>query len=243
MTKKAARVTALLLASVGVFVLAATFPLILENFNSHRRLNWLQLSYIGQAYSAASSFLTGLALIGVAGSIALQAKAVNAGREQSSRERHARLIEMSLKDPVYQLAWGRDLASFTPDVFRQRAYLNLIVSYWQRDYQLNGLAEHGLRHSLSMLFRGEAARLWWTDVGDIRKSTSKNRRDRRFCRIIDEEFRKAVSLGPPVVPARMQIAPVYSSDRVATGGLLKTAVAVLFGATAGTILGWSRRKA
>src|SRR5215469_10209706 len=105
-SRKAARVTVILLAGLIVLALVAASPLALRSLGSLRDWNWLRLSYIGQTYGAASALLTGLALIGVAGSIIIQARAVNAGRDQSSREHHMHLIEMGLKDPVFQRAWG-----------------------------------------------------------------------------------------------------------------------------------------
>jgi len=242
MTRKAARVAILLLAGAGVLALVAASPLALKSLGSLRGLNWIQLSYVGQTYGAASALLTGLALIGVSVSIFLQARAVNAGREQSSREHHARIVEMALKDPVYQRAWGINPSlSVVPD-FRQRAYINLIVSHWQRDYQFNGIPEHSLRGNLAELFHGEAARLWWADTGDWRKAASGNRRDKRFCRIVDEEFRKAVSSGPPIVPAQAEDAPVQADHSSAVNRLFKAGVAVLVGAVIGAIFGRLYRK-
>lgn len=236
LTRKAARASALLLAGVGVLALVAASPLALRSLGALHKLNWIQLSYIGQTYGAASALLTGLALIGVAGSIILQARAVNVSREQSSREHHAHLIEMSLKDPVYQRAWGQDPSRFPPDALRQRGYLNLIVSHWQRDYRFNGYAENALRINLARLFRGEAARLWWADTGDYRRASAQDRRDKRFCRIVEEEYRKAVSSGPPAVAAEAQEDPTRTSHHLAANGLLKTGSAVLLGAVAGAIL-------
>lgn len=242
LARKAARVTALFLAGVGVLALVAASPLALKSLGAVHGMNWVQLSYIGQTYGAASALLTGLALIGVAGSIILQTRAVNIGQAQSAREHHAHLIEMALNDPAYQRAWGRDPSRFTPDAFRQRGYLNLIVSHWQRDYRFNGFAEHALRHSLAALFRGEAARLWWADTGGARAASSENRRDTRFCRIVEEEYRTAVSSGPPQVPAQTQDSPDRASNRLASNGLLKAGVAVLLGAAGGAILGRLYRK-
>lgn len=113
-TRKVSGVAVLLLAGVGVLALVAASPLALKSLGSIRGLNWVQLSYIGQTYGAASALLTGLALIGVSSSIILQARAVNASREQSSREHHARLVEMALKDPVYQRAWAADPSLIHP---------------------------------------------------------------------------------------------------------------------------------
>lgn len=163
--RKAGKAVALSLVGAGFVVLVAVSPLALEGLDSLHRADWIQLSYIGQTYGAASALITGLALIGVICSIVFQSKAIIAGREQSSRQHHAHLVEMALDDPVYQRAWARDPSLFAPDAFRQRGYLNLIFSHWQRDYQFNGIAEGELRINLANLFRGEAARLWWSDTG------------------------------------------------------------------------------
>jgi hypothetical protein len=243
MARRAARIAVLLLAVVAVLALVVASPLALKSLGSLHGLNWFHLSYIGQTYGGASALLTGLALIGVAGSIVLQARAINASREQSSREHHAHLVEMTFEDPVYQRAWGSDPTLFAPDAYRQQVYLNLIVSHWQRDYRFNGIAEHALRGSLARLFRGEAARLWWARTGGIRMAGAANRRDKLFCRIVDEEYRKAVSSGPPIVPAQARDTSALANHRVATDRLLKAGVAVLIGAVGGAILGRSYRKA
>jgi len=216
--------------------------LALKSLASLRGLNWIQLSYIGQTYGAASALLTGLALIGVSGSIILQVRAVNAGRDQSSREHHMHLIEMGLKDPVFQRAWGMDPSLYAPDALRQGAYLNLIVSYWQRDYQFDGITEYNLRCNLTVLFRGEAARLWWADVGDSRRVSPGNRRDKRFVRIVDEEFRKAIASGPPVVPAQAREAPVRADHRITIIRFLKAGATILLAAVVGAVFGRSYRK-
>src|SRR5690348_3614764 len=113
LARKAAAVITVLLACAGVLALVTASPLALKSFGTARGLNWARLSYIGQTYGAASALLTTLALSGVAGSIFLQVRAINASREQSSREHHAHLIELSFKDPVFQQAWAWDPSLFT----------------------------------------------------------------------------------------------------------------------------------
>jgi hypothetical protein len=239
---KMGKVTLLLLASASVLGVVAVSPLALKALGSLHGWNWTQLSNIGQAYGAASALLTGLALIGVAASIILQVREMNAAREQSSREHHAHLLEMALQDPVYQRCWGVDPSKHTADAFRQRGYLNLIVSYWQRDYRVNGISDLMLRSNLTSLFRGEAARKWWTNTRNYRISAAVNHRDKRFCRIIDKEFRKAVSSGPPTVAAEAPDAPTPVDYHITRKMLIKTGAAMLIGAFGGAILGRSYSK-
>jgi hypothetical protein len=241
-TRRAVRVALLLLACAIVLAIVAASPLALKGLGSLHGWRWWRLSNIGQTYGAASALLTALALIGVAGSIFLQAKEINANREQSSREHHAHLVEMALEDPVYQRCWGIEPSRLAPDAFRQRSYLNLIVSHWERDYRVNGIAEHTLRGNLAQLFQGEAARQWWADTGDFRKASATSRRDKRVWRIADKEFRKAISSGPPTVAAQAPSTPVPADHRAARNALLKTGAAVLLGAIGGAILGQSYRK-
>jgi hypothetical protein len=241
-TSSTARIIAALGAAAVILALVVISPLALKSISSLHGFNWIQLSYVGQTYGAASALLSGLALIGVSASIILQARAVNVSVEQSSREHHAHLVELALDEPAYQRAWGANPSFYPPDGFRQRAYLNLIVSHWQRDYQFKGITDKQLRGTVSGLFQGEAARLWWASTGEIRVAASRNRRDKRFCRIVDEEFREAVASGPPLAPARADTAPVVASRRAAVGRLFSVGGTVLFGAAVGAILEWSYRR-
>jgi len=207
------------LVAVAVFVLALVIlsPLALEQLSSLHGVHWPQLSNIGQTYGAASALLTGLALIGVVGSMVFQIRAIRVSREQAAREQHAHLIEMALTDPIYQRAWGgmHDFYDST-DMYRQHGYINLIVSFWQNDYLLGGFSEHALRGVLSSFFRGEAGRNFWADTRDLRLQESEGRRDRRFCQIVEEEYRKAVATGPPAIKADLSLSGAAADQQVTT---------------------------
>ena len=128
--RRAVLASALIAIAVFVVALVALSPLALRELSSIHGVYWPQLSDIGQTYGAASALLTGLALIGVAGSIVFQVRAIRVSREQAMREQHAHLIEMALTDPIYQRAWGglHDIYGST-DKYRQHGYINLIVSF------------------------------------------------------------------------------------------------------------------
>lgn len=200
--KRAVLVSMLIAVAIVVLALVALSPLALRELGSIRGVHWSQLSDIGQTYGAASALLTGLALIGVAGSIVFQVRAINVSRKQAMREQHAHLIEMALTDPLYQRAWGglHDIYGST-DKYRQHGYINLIVSFWQNDYVLSGFSENALRGAASSFFRGEAGRDFWADTRDLRLQSSQGRRDKRFCHIMEQEYQKAITTGPPAVKA------------------------------------------
>jgi len=200
--RRAALVVALIAAVVGVLALVIISPLALRELSSLRGVYWSQLSNIGQTYGAASALLTGLALIGVVGSMVFQVRAIQVSREQGIREQHAHLIEMALADPVYQRAWGGLYNMYgSTDKYRQHGYINLIISFWHDHYALGGLRENEMRGLFSGLFRGEAGQDFWAETRDLRLQAADSRRDRRFCQIAEEEYQKAITVGPPAVKA------------------------------------------
>lgn len=177
-------------------------PIALKLLANLHGINWQQLSSIGQTYGAASSLITGLALLGVVVSIYFQIKAVKVGIEQSSREHHFHLAEMAMQDRAYRNAWGPDMADDESDfTYRQHAYINLILSFWERDYVLGQLPDTPLRNDLSRLFEGEVARTYWSRNRASWLGYAQGNRCRRFIRLADEEYAKAIRSGPPAVKA------------------------------------------
>jgi hypothetical protein len=177
-----------------------------------------------------------------------QARAIRVSREQASREHLAHLIELSLEDPVYQRCWGSDTAPGpTRDRYRQLVYLNLIVSHWENDYVLGGFREHALRGAFAWLFRGEAGRIFWADARGERPPMSESRRAKKFCRIAEQEYQKALVSGPPTVKAQVpppQAAPVQQPATTYDGTVMKTSSALLIGITSGIALAkvlWPRK--
>lgn len=243
-SKRALLVSALIAVVVAVLALVAVSPLALRQLASLHGVHWSQLSDIGQTYGAASALLTGLALIGVVGSMVFQVRAIRISQEQATREQHAHLVEMALTDPVYQRAWGglHDVYG-NSDKYRQHGYINLIMSFWRDHYVLGELREHELRSLAASLFRGEAGRAFWTDTRDMRLETAGGSRDRRFCWIMDEELQKAILAGPPAVKAEAP-ASELPADRQITlhGPSLKNGLIVLAGVVGGIALGFVVRR-
>lgn len=239
-SKRAVLVSALVAAVVAVLVLVAVSPLALRQLASLHGVQWEQLSNIGQTYGAASALLTGLALIGVVGSMVFQVRAIRVSQEQATREQHAHLVEMALTDPVYQRAWGGLYDVYgSSDRYRQHGYINLIVSFWRDHYVLDELRAHELRGLAASLFRGEAGRDFWADTRDMRLETAASGRDRRFCRIMDEEHRKAILAGPPAVKAEVPGSELSADWQITLRGpLLRNGLILLTGVAGGIALGF-----
>jgi hypothetical protein len=190
------------IAGIVILGLVLISPLALTKLGSLYSLDWLKLSNIGQTYDVASALLTGLALTGVTSSLIFQVREVQASREESSREHHAHLVEMALQDQVYQRCWGDNPSAYpTQDAYRQHSYVNLIVSYWEREFVLGNFSRSAVRDLLTLLFRGEVGRSFWADVHEFRSRNARNRKERHFCKIASEEYSKAIAGGPPIVSA------------------------------------------
>jgi hypothetical protein len=235
--RRLAFVTGTAVAALLIITLVALSPLALEKLGLIKGANWERLSNIGQTYGAASALLTALALLGVAGSILFQARAIRVDRAQSSGELQLHLAEMSMDDPVYQRCWAVDPASYpTRDGWRQQVFLNLVFSYWERDFVMGGITEYTVRALLMDVFRGEAARRFWATVHEARMAYSKNWANRQFCQVANEEYYKAVSGGPPAVPAEGE-APEQERIRGLHHDSVVSGAALLLGAACGTLLG------
>lgn len=236
---------ALIAVAAIILALVAFSPLALNKLSSIHGVDWPQLSNIGQTYGAASAVLTGLALIGVAGSIVFQVRAIKVSQGQAIREQHTHLVEMALTDPLYQRAWGGLHDSYgSTDRYRQHGYINLIVSFWQNDYALGGMPDHKLRTLASDLFRGEAGRDFWDDTRDLRLRSTASHRDKRFCQIIEEEYQQSISAGPPIIKAEESISdPVAGNRSIFRNPMVKDGLTLTLGIIGGIALeSFTRRR-
>nr|BFE88033.1 hypothetical protein GCM10020093_106340 [Planobispora longispora] len=163
--------------------------------------DWEHLSLIGQTYGAASTLLSVLALVGVAVSLVLQAREAKSDREQTLRMLHVDLMKMAMEDPLYRRAWGPFFDSEDPDAPREHMYVNLIISQWSMEYELGAITEDHLRSISRLLFSGPAGRRYWTNVRGLRITSTSTRRERRFHRILEEEFHATGGTPPPSPPA------------------------------------------
>jgi Family of unknown function (DUF6082) len=241
--KRAVLVCTLIAVVAAVLALVAASPLALRQLASLRGVQWSQLSTIGQTYGAASALLTGLALIGVVGSMVFQVRAIRVSQEQATREQHARLVEMALTDPVYQRAWGGLYDMYgSSDQYRQHGYINLIVSFWRDHYVLGDFRDHAMHGLAASLFRGEAGRGFWADTRDMRLETAEGGRDRRFCQIMEEEYQKAILAGPPAVKAEASPPELHADQRTLHSPVLKNGLILLTGAAGGFAIEFLRRR-
>ena len=186
------------LVSLSIILVAAS-PLALDLFGGSAG-SWARRGDIGQTYGAAAALLSVCALAGVAASLVLQARESKANREHASRLVHTDLLKMAMEDPAYLECWGPYSSSTDAIAQRQAMYVNLILSYWEGRYELGQLSDAHLREGAAHMFQAQPGRQFWADARALRTETSESRRARRFHRILDEEYLRALTPGPQPAP-------------------------------------------
>jgi Family of unknown function (DUF6082) len=242
-----------LVAVTTAFCIAIVALVILSPFAlvelAHFRHDWSQLSNIGQTYGAVSALVSSLALGGVIVSLLFQARDNQNAREQTTRTLQLELIKLELDDPALMTAlgapWGLNLPAESGPI-REFLYVQMWVSFWGGNYTIGEMSDSNVRSLGSReLFRSEAGRTYWAAVGHVQMESSTGRRN-RFFRILDEEYRKAVSSGVPIIEpvktsntsAKSQVSPIASTHRIRQ--LCMFAVTTIIGVLFGRF--WYRRR-
>jgi hypothetical protein len=231
-----------LIVIIGLVILS---PLALTEL-AHLRSNWLQLSEIGQTYGAVSALLTSLALVGVIFSLLYQSRNNQNAREQTIRSLQFELIRLAMGDASLMTAagapWDLDIPADSSSI-RQFLYVQVWVSFLSSNYMIGELPESSVRHlAAHEIFRSEAGRNYWRAVGQVQISNSKGPR-KRFFRILDDEYNKAISSGVPIArPIKVSDpSTVHTASRAKVAQqLLPFVAATITGIIAGRL--WQHRK-
>lgn len=203
-------ITIILMAIVGLVIMS---PFALAGI-AHFRSDWGQLSNIGQTYGAISAILSALALGGILASLLYQGRDSRI-HEQMTRTFQFELIKLELEDPSLLAAtgapWGVDIPPDSASL-RQFLYVQMWVSYLAGNYVTGQLSKSTARQYAALeLFHGRAGRSYWAAVGQRQLANSKGRRN-HFFRILDDEYKKAMSSGVSAAgPIQDGAAPVSSA--------------------------------
>lgn len=194
----------LTILTVGGITLILISPLGLQRFATVKRVNWAQLSNIGQTYGAVSALLAGIALAGVAISLLLQSRGLALSRAQVMRTFHLDLIRFSIENPRLIQSWGYAPSSgATLEDIQRAGFVNMLVSFWVTSYRIGTISADELRADFQVLFNGDAGRQWWIESQDVWFKGQDDRRSRHVMNIIREEFDAAEDKGPPLVTAAL----------------------------------------
>jgi hypothetical protein len=197
--KRTVTATVLILLVVATITLVVLSPWGLRILAGARGMNWPELSNIGQSYSAAAALLSALALIGVALSLLAQNRDSRVALEQAIRSQHRDLVRMGFDSPLmWVISGSRGLRSEDPELRAlQRRYANLWVQHWASMYELGVMSETAVRTELRRsLFSGDVGRDYWANTS-ASSYYNGTRRVRRYYKIVNDEYNKAVSAGPP----------------------------------------------
>jgi hypothetical protein len=213
--------------SIILLVLVILSPLALRWLGTSTKINWLQRSNIGQTYGAVSALLTAMALIGVTASLYFQARDVRNAREQAWRTAHHELIKMELDDPLYMTATGAPWDMPIPaerDKLREHLFILLWVSFWERQYRIGEMTDDEVRlTSEHELFNGRPGREFWEHAGNLRLTYARDRRARRFNKILDVSYHNAIRnrpLAATPISAEQAKKPVLHSSKFDMGKII-----------------------
>ncbi|MEV0840940.1 DUF6082 family protein [Actinocatenispora sera] len=194
--RTAARVALWVFVGVAALGLVALSPLLIwPLLHAHTDADWRRLGAVGDTYGGVAAIVSGVALLGVAGSLVLQRRQSRIEREYAFREYHREMLRMSMDDPALAACWGpqRD-TGLAVDV---HFYVTLMIGYWHAGWLVGAFNEQRLRLSLRTFFAGDIGRRSWREH-DSQRMIGRSRRSRRFFRMVEQEYRTAVAAGPPV---------------------------------------------
>ncbi|MEV1248145.1 DUF6082 family protein [Nonomuraea sp. NPDC050022] len=183
---------------------------------------WELLSRVGQAYGPVATLVSAAGLVGVAMSVAAQARITRITAEQGLITRQFELSRLVAENPALIQTEGEIWRSHDDDFhYQSMLLLHHWLTHWRTMYALGLLTPAKVRLEASAIFRGQVGRdLWirnregyWTDA---------NRRERQFLRLMDEELNKVEG-----TPARPTVTPRSLDERTRTRAIMITSAALV----------------
>jgi hypothetical protein len=179
-------------ALVMVFAIA-TSPLLLIAWEKPKSIDWNRLGEIGQAYDGTSAVLSAIALIGVAASLAIQARQSRNDKVQHSLDRQFNLLNLVLERPSLYgplAGWPHE----DDDRARRYIFMSMWMNILQMRYEMRTQTEAEVRRELQLAFTSNLGRQWWQAEQpwwNAQYATSKA--GLNFDKMIHEEYAKTTS--------------------------------------------------
>ncbi|MFG2360903.1 DUF6082 family protein [Streptomyces mirabilis] len=165
---------------------------------------WTTLSAVSQVYGAIGSVISSFALVGVGISLYLQAREARASREMAYLSMQLELLKFGLDDPVLTTAMEPPHGSraYSLDDYKRDWYVHSVMRQKFMAFSIGALDADVIRKGMSLSFRGEAFRRYWEDHGNhwMGGQNSTDPMVRKFRKIVEAEYQKAVEAGPPLSP-------------------------------------------
>jgi hypothetical protein len=190
--------TAIIAISATVLLLAAFFasPLILLLIDKTLHVDWTHLSEISQTYDAASALLAGIAVGGVAASLAIQVRQVRISQIQAARLMHLDLMKMLTADPVLR-STSPTAIGVTEEQWRRSIYTNLFFKYLEMGFTIGHISEESLRLHFSIQFKLGHVREFWARNRETYRTDADRRGPQRFFAIVDQQYTMALDREGP----------------------------------------------
>lgn len=152
--------------------------------------DWARVGNIGQAYGAASSALSALALAGVSVSVFMQARQNHIARVQAVKQLRVMLTRLALSDADLGEMWWSGVSSESDTERKQMLLADLMLLHWQTAWQISEMSDDSVRAHAGELFRAQvAAGRFWSQVRLHRTNVPHSEADNRFSRLIDDAYR------------------------------------------------------
>ncbi|MFF7977300.1 DUF6082 family protein [Streptomyces sp. NPDC007905] len=176
-----------MIISLPAFLLLAPFALLaISHVGPH---SWQKLNDVAGTYGGLATVFSMLALAGVVVSLVLQAHDTAINRVMTHRSMHSELLSKALDDPALRACWGPLTGNDDQD--RQHIYTNLIFSFWRSMFEIGMIQDEELHALCAQVFIAEPARGYWARVSEHHREHHESDRDKRFTRILDEEYERA----------------------------------------------------
>ncbi|MGH3375057.1 MAG: DUF6082 family protein [Actinoallomurus sp.] len=224
--------SAVILAGIVAVFLA---PFAMRKIHDLPGLNWAELANVGQTYEAVAAVLAVPTFAGVVVSLLSQRREVHTGQVQTALHTQIELARIAIDHPEALEIDGTVSSGHSVAQARQYVLVNLWVSQWRSLYALGHLTDQELRLVLARMFTRAQARAWWSDARASYRTGVRDRRERRFFEIAENEYSRAACSSPVGgVPSGTP-----GSVRSRAGiGRAKAGAACLAAAAVGGISGW-----
>lgn len=192
------KVLALGLAAGAAFGLLLLSPVLLVGLIHLRPFSgvpvkaWTIAGSLGEAYGAASALLSGIALLGIVGSLLYQARQNRTQQQQFVRSLQFDLFRMSIEDPSLRHSYGGFNMSLSPQEWRLLSFAYMRQIYLRMGFDHGDFSELDVRMGIRTLFESEGGSLLkqslakdpWYSVGNSGRN--------RFLKILRSEVERPV---------------------------------------------------
>ena len=146
------------------------------------------LSEVGQAYGGVSAILSGIAILSVAATLAMQSYHVKVARVFAERQAHFNLMVLAFENPdLCALPDPLPECGVTP---RQAMFTNLWMGYWYGIWDVGDATDEAIQLLVSNMFKNRISRNWWGAVrGDWGVGQGKD--SEKFHSLVNSEWHRA----------------------------------------------------